>query len=133
MIKDVYLDTVFTVEQNFLNDYDQEPFNFMIVTAYNPMGRKAPPSRNQHQDITLKSILTQNQAVIWRVTGQSVDGQHQEPGWAFQAPLEEGKRIAKIFRQDALYQVIEGQLLLHDCMSDSVVNLGTFDAKIVKK
>ena len=125
MLKDVYLNTVFKCDEEL-------PSQFLIVSAYNPLGRRAPIARNLHQDSTLKAMLDSQGYQSWRIIGQSQDAQHQEPSWAFNVSLAEGKRIAKIFRQDALYQVLDDLLILHDCDSNANQALGDFTSRLLK-
>jgi hypothetical protein len=125
MLKDVYLDTVFKC-------HEELPNQFLIISAYNPFGRLAPPARNLHQDSTLKSMLNHQGYQSWRIIGQSRDAQYQEPSWAFNVSLAEGKRIAKIFRQDAFYQVQDDLLILHDCDSNANQILGDFTSRLIK-
>ena len=125
MLKDVYLNTVFKCNEEL-------PNQFVIISAYNPLGRLAPTARNLHQDATLKSMLDSQGYESWRIIGQSQDAQHQEPSWAVNVSLAEGKRIAKIFRQDAIYLVQDNLLVVHDCDSDASQSLGDFNSRLLK-
>lgn len=105
-----YLKTVFDVETP-----ERLPSAFLIITAYNPQGRSAPPSRNQHQDLTLCSVLRSRGGDPVRIVGRSEDGAHQEPGWGVALPLADGLEIGRMFKQVAIYQVIDDELTLHIC------------------
>ena len=120
-----YFDTVFDL-------YSQQdlPEDFVIITAYNPQGRSAPPSRNQHQDQTLRAVLEGRGATPFRVTGRSEDGRHQEPGWGAALDLQTGLEIGRIFKQEAIYHVSGDELCLCDCTQTRVERLGSWNARI---
>ncbi len=105
--------------------------NFLIITAYNPKGLNAPLSRNLHQDATLKSVLVNRGLAPVRVTGQSPDGQHQEPGWAVELDLNTGLEIARIFKQLAIYSVENNLLSLIDCHDAQKVELGDWPSRVI--
>lgn len=127
-MKSAYLDTVFDVETP-----EKLPTQFVIITAYNPQGRSAPPSRNQHQDQTLRAVLIGRGFEPIRVTGRDEAQTHQEPGWAVPLELSIGIELGKMFDQLAIYQVVDDVLFLHDCASKlpkDPVNLGSWKARL---
>lgn len=120
-----YLDTVFDVET--LHPLPQE---FVIITAYNPRGRTAPPSRNRHQDQTLRAVLEGRGITPFRVTGRSVDGSHQEPGWGAALDTQTGLEIGRMFKQEAIYGVREDELTLYSCTREEHEHLGSWSARV---
>lgn len=119
-----YLETIFEVEEAL-------PNHFVIITAYNPKGMSAPMSRNVHQDATLKSVLTQRGHDPVRVTGRNHENTHREPGWGAPLSLEEAITIANIFRQEAIYEVINGQIQLIDCKTQDAQAMGEWSERVV--
>ena len=80
---------------------------------------------------SLKSILQQKGYPHWRVTGQSPNGQHQEPGWGCIVDIQEAKAMAKLFKQDAIYLIKDDQLFLYSCHNDEQVEMGSFSERLV--
>ena len=91
------------------------PSTFVIVTAFNPKGRNAPLSRNQHADQTLLGYLKHHKLSHTRITGMSPDQKHQEPGWGIEVDEEEGLKIGVRFQQEAIFVVINHQVSLVSC------------------
>lgn len=120
-----YLDTVFDLET-----HQQVPQVFVVITAYNPRGRTAPPSRNLHQDQTLRAVLEGRGALPFRVTGRSADGQHQEPGWGAILDLKTGFEIGKMFKQEAIYHIQGDKLTLHSCDGQQIEPLGSWSERV---
>ena len=118
-----YQEAVFEVEGEF-------PASFAIITAYNPLGRHAPESRNQHQDQTLRAVLVGRGGSPVRVTGCDPVGEHREPGWAVELPLKEALEVGRTFKQDAIYYVEDEVLSLHECRGDRQWSLGAFAERV---
>ena len=95
------------------------PSLFVIVTAFNPKGRNAPLSRNQHADQTLRGYLTSQDLSPIRVIGMSLDQKHQEPGWAIEVNEEHGVKIGKRFQQEAIFVVHEEEVYLVSCFDQT--------------
>ena len=91
------------------------PSTFVIITAFNPKGRNAPLSRNQHADRTLEGYLKQNNLNYARIIGMSPDQRHQEPGWGIEISELEGLKIGLRFQQEAIFVVINQQISLVSC------------------
>jgi hypothetical protein len=119
-----YKTAVFEIEDNL-------PEQFVIITAYNPRGLSAPMSRNLHQDATLQSVLLHQGVRPIRVIGRNLENTHREPGWGVELPLDQALEIAKIFKQDAIFEVISNQLILHSCEDSEPIELGKWDTRIV--
>jgi hypothetical protein len=120
-----YLDTVFDLEPQL-----NTPRSFVVITAYNPRGQFAPPSRNRHQDQTLRAVLEGRGGAPFRVTGRSVDGKHQEPGWGAVIDIQTGIEIGRMFKQEAIYYIDEDDLSLHSCDQVEVKHLGSWAARV---
>ena len=106
------------------------PSSFAIITAYNPLGRNAPESRNRHQDQTLRAVLVGRGATPVRVTGFDPEGDHREPGWAAELSLKDALAIGRTFKQNAIYYVDQGALSLHTSLGDRQTTLGPFDERV---
>ena len=92
------------------------PHTFVVITAYNPNGkRSSPESRNRHQDATLKSVLLGRGLSPVRVTGMSPDQVHQEPGWAVELSEHDALELGRVFKQEAIYIIRDGQIYLTSC------------------
>ena len=91
------------------------PTTFVIVTAFNPKGRNAPLSRNQHADRTLEGYLKHNHLPYTRITGMSPDQRHQEPGWGIEVSEKEGIKIGVRFQQEAIYVITDQNVILVSC------------------
>ena len=57
------------------------PETFAVVTAHNPEGVVDDPSANETSDQSLREEIERAGLIHFRVTGGSLDGLHQEPGW----------------------------------------------------
>jgi len=122
-LKAAYLSTVFEWSGDL-------PSDFIIITACNPHGRSAPPSRNAHQNETLRAVLAARGLTPIPVLGRSPSGDHQEPSWAVLMSEAEALPIARLFKQDAIYSVRAGELLLLSTRaSDPITSLGPWGAR----
>ena len=119
-----YLQAYFEVEGNL-------PSSFVVITAYNPRGLTAPMSRNQHQDTTLSSVLRQKGHEPIRVIGRDQENTHREPGWAVDIDLNEAKKLGQLFKQDAIYQVIDDELSLHGCLGKYKEVIGSWKDRVI--
>lgn len=92
------------------------PSSFVVITAYNPYGKRSSPmSRNLHQDATLKSVLLGRGFQPIRVVGMSPDGVHREPGWAVPLLETDALELGRVFKQEAIYCIRQGELYLTSC------------------
>ena len=107
------------------------PTSFVVITAYNPRGLNAPQSRNEHQDATLRAVLQQKGCLPIRVIGRNQENTHREPGWGIELDLKTAKEIGTLFKQDAIFQIHEGQLTLHACQGSYQESLGSWIEKVV--
>lgn len=122
-LKSAYMSTVF--------EYSGElPSDMIIITACNPHGRNAPPSRNAHQNETLRAVLVGRGLTPTPVLGRSPSGDHQEPSWAVQMSEAEALPIARLFKQDAIYSVRAGELwILSTRAGEPPTSLGSWSAR----
>lgn len=109
---------------------EDTPEQFAIITAYNQHGRLSPESRNRHQDMTLKAVLEGKGLNTVRVTGRDEHNTHREPGWAVELPLSEALKLGRLFKQEAIYYVQNGQLSLHMCDTGETVKLGLWSDRL---
>jgi hypothetical protein len=75
---------------------------FGIVTACNPLGTEVDAAANRRLT-TLLAFRAAGYAGSRSAVGGSPDASHQEPGWAIPAPLDEVRRLAADFMQNALF------------------------------
>lgn len=117
-----YYQTLFVVEAWT----DEWPTNFLIVTAYATTGETWSAGRNDQADQALAARI--ESLGVWkrRITGTSPDGQHAEPGWALDVPLDAGRRLGREFLQDAVYFVRENMLHVASCLDDREAPVGVF-------
>lgn len=81
------------------------PREFVVITAYAPAGQKWSDAETAAADQKLRVELAALGAWHLRISGYSPDTGHAEPGWAVELPIEEGRKIGRRFRQDAIFVV----------------------------
>ncbi|MDG2399287.1 MAG: DUF3293 domain-containing protein [Akkermansiaceae bacterium] len=89
------------------------PDHFFIITAHNPFGEVAPDEKNDEKNALLLEAI---QASKWRcfpITGQCED--HAEAGFGVVCSRAEAIALGKQFRQDAIYEICDDQVVLVDC------------------
>jgi len=79
------------------------PGPFAVVTASNPLGGHLDDHSNRRLLAVLASQIASRFPGARKALGGSPDGRHQEPGWAIPASLEEARRLAEEFLQNALF------------------------------
>ena len=101
------------------------PETFAVVTAHNPEGVVDDPSANETADLSLRQEIERAGLIHFRVTGGSLDGRHQEPGWGIvlQNP-EKARHLSEQFRQLAFFWVEQGQLSLIDTYTADTFHQG---------
>lgn len=85
---------------------------FAIISACSPTGRKWKEARNQAADQRLRMRTRR-----WRphrLTGQSPDCEHTEPGWAIPCSKATAIKLGRAFQQDAIYWIQDGQVQVVD-------------------
>lgn len=76
---------------------------FGVVTACNPLGSGLDPDANERLSTLLAHRIALRYPSARPAQGGSPDGSHREPGWAVPAPLDEVKRLAGDFLQNAVF------------------------------
>ena len=105
-LKDEYRQVHFRCDQAVL------PTSFFIVTAHNPDGTTVDAEANQRADEELRAEIRHLGYEAFGVTGGNADFTHAEPGWGFPCTREEALSLARRFRQDAVFEIREGQVIL---------------------
>jgi hypothetical protein len=122
-----YFETCFRTEDVI----DEWPDEFVIITAFATTGRQWTGERNTSADRELQSELAAAGRLVGRVTGYSPDTLHAEPGWAAGVAWHQGCELGLKYRQDAIYVVQEGQLLVTFCDARrQLVPLGSFAERL---
>jgi len=76
---------------------------FAVVTACNPLGTHLDEAANRRLCQVLAMQVAARYPGARPVDGGSPDGTHREPGWAIPASLEEARRLAGEFLQNAVF------------------------------
>jgi hypothetical protein len=76
---------------------------FAVVTACNPLGHELDAPANRGLAIVLAALVQSRYPGARQAHGRSPDGRHEESGWAIAASLEDARRLAAAFLQDALF------------------------------
>lgn len=103
-----YFETVFTGSSAL----EELPAEFAIITAYAPTGQIWTDEQNRIADGRLRISLSKWDC--WRMTGQTPDGSHAEPGWAVKCDKATALLIGSEFKQDAIYWVSQDELIILD-------------------
>lgn len=88
------------------------PEEFRIVSAYNPDGKDTEEAANKIADEALLKLLSDRGYPHFRVIGGNSDFTHAEPGYGIVCSQAEALGLAREFRQDAIFEVIGGRVLL---------------------
>ena len=99
------------------------PADFIIITAYDPEGRSVSPATNAAADQALALELRGAGHRLHRISGESPDGRHREPGWALAIGLSEAIKYGRKYRQLGVFQIRAGRLFLVDCGDGSATAL----------
>ncbi len=106
------------------------PARFAVVTACDPLGRKAPRAVNRRRDAALRRALRALKITHFRVTGGSRDGAHREPGWGLIVKSPETARaLAKRFEQDAYFWISSGRIYLGSAAGGPLARAGSWNAR----
>ena len=107
------------------------PGEFVIVTAYNPDGKNHPKELNEKFDAELDAFLRERKLAKFRILGGSKDFSHVEPSQGVQTDFKMGIEIGTRFRQEAIFWIQHGQLLLVECTTGAQTPMGDFAARIL--
>ncbi len=89
------------------------PEHFFIVTGHNPFGGKATEAKNSEMNGHLLQKIRNSGWHHFPVTGQCED--HAEAGYGVVCTRTEAVMLGEAFRQDAIYEVLDDQVILVDC------------------
>lgn len=92
------------------------PLHFFIVTGHNPFGRVAPDEENGEMNEILRQQLANAGWMFFGVTGHCED--HAEDGYGIVCSREDAILLGQEFQQDAIYEVLDDQVLLVDCKEE---------------
>jgi hypothetical protein len=109
---------------------DDWPPSFVIVSAHATTGESWSDEENARADARLEAEVA---TAGWhqRITGYSPATGHAEPGWAVVLPFDEACDLGLRFRQDAIYLVRSGELLVSHCDERrALVRVGGFDERL---
>jgi hypothetical protein len=96
---------------------------FAILTAHNPRERIAPPEENRRREEELLQEL-RTRGATWRmVSGESLDGMHQETSVAVALPLEEVHALACKLEQSAFFWFDGRSFSIRGALADMEVPL----------
>ena len=76
---------------------------FAVITACNPLGTRLDERANRRLCTVLERQVTARYPEARPAQGGSPDGTHREPGWAVPVSLEEARRLAGQFLQNAVF------------------------------
>ena len=93
---------------HFIPDGKSE--DFWVITACNPDGNKASAGDNLAADQSLKRELDRLGLKAFRITGTSPDETHAEPGWGIQCDQKTALKLAKQYRQLAVFHFRDGKI-----------------------
>ncbi|MEN8865444.1 MAG: DUF3293 domain-containing protein [Akkermansiaceae bacterium] len=89
------------------------PDHFFIITAHNPCGEVAPDQQNTKNNALLLEGIHDSGWKSFPVTGQCED--HAEAGFGVTCTRTEAIALGKTFRQDAIYEIFNDEVILVDC------------------
>jgi hypothetical protein len=94
------------------------PDHFFIITAHNPFGEVAPDEKNDEKNALLLEAIQASKWSCFPITGQCED--HAEAGFGVVCSRAEAIALGKQFRQDAIYEICDDQVVLVDCQETEV-------------
>ena len=127
-IRPEYLEAVFETEL----PHGGWPESFAVITGRNRDGRHETDARNEELDAALAEHCTRAGLPVWRATGGSADFSHAEPGFGVETDLPTALGIGRLFQQEAIFHVLNGELSLHACEGSDEVPLGRWEARLRK-
>ena len=107
----------YTTTRFVLGDEATEiPVHFFIVTGHNPFGREVGDEENREMNEVLRQQIEHENWSHFEVTGRCAD--HAEAGFGVVCPRENALLLGQEFQQDAIYEVLDDQVLLVDCQEE---------------
>ena len=106
------------------------PHSFAIVTACNPEGEDHPTAENESFNAMLKEEISNRfdaKTPLFKITGHSECGSHEEPGWGIECSLDEAIELGALFKQEAIFWISEERLYLVDVKTHQKEYIGKFN------
>ncbi len=102
-------------QTHFIAELEREisPDHSFIIIAHNPSGEITPDETNDENNTLLLEAIQTSKWGYLPVTGKC-EG-HAEAGFGVRCSRVEAITLGKQFRQDALYEICEDQVVLVDC------------------
>lgn len=102
-------------QTHFIAELEREisPDHSFIIIAHNPSGEITPDETNDENNTLLLEAIQTSKWGYLPVTGKCED--HAEAGFGVRCSRVEAITLGKQFRQDALYEICEDQVVLVDC------------------
>jgi len=91
---------------------------FAVVTACNPRGVVLASGANLERERRFGRWVRSNAPGSVRVIGRSPDGRHAEPGWGLPIRLEEARRLAATWEQEAIFWFDGGRFWIEPALAD---------------
>lgn len=127
MILPEYLDTLFVVSEPPASGW---PRAFAVVTAANAFSAGSREG-DAEADRMLRDDLARMGVTCLRVTGVSPDWRHREHGWAaWPLPLERAVDLGRRHRQNAIFWVEDGTVVVVSCATDERREAGPWEARL---
>lgn len=92
------------------------PSHFFIVTGHNPFGEVVSEEENAQMNEILRQQIAAAGWPYFEVTGQCAD--HAEAGFGVVCSREDAIMLGQEFQQDAIYEVVDDQVILADCKEE---------------
>ncbi len=92
------------------------PDHFFIVTGHNPFGQTVSREENIRVNEILCREIEHESWPYFAVTGRCAD--HAEDGFGIVCSRDEAVMLGRKFRQEAIYEVRNDQVLLVDCRNE---------------
>jgi hypothetical protein len=110
------------------------PVRFGVITAYNPNGQVASNAANLDADSKLKQCIERSKLPHFRVTGGSLDGSHQEPGFGIVIDDPKGvEQLAREFQQEAFFWIQNGEVYCIEIDKPKMHWVSTWSERQLKK
>ena len=106
-------------EVRFRCSESNPPRHFYIITAHNPDGVAVAEDANTRADVALREEIGLFGFPSFSVIGGSPDFSHAEPGYGIQCSREEALGLARQFRQDAVFEIREGNVILISALTSA--------------
>ena len=105
----------FTVRFRCSEPHPAWPAEFAIISAQATTGESWSPEQNQAADRALAAHLSKLRPRHTRITGYSPTTLHAEASWAVELSVSRASDLGAKFRQDAIYIVRAGELVVVSC------------------